>query len=229
MLREHRWPDGVKCPYCGSSNVIRYGRARSKPYVQRYRCKACGKQFSDLTGTPFAWTELPPSEVLTIAYLYFKLGMSQLAIARETSRSRKAVRRQSGSSAGRLRTGFEALRLKGKVEVDEAYMPLGFKGQRRARPRRRDGGRRRGRCTGRKRPFFTLVERGPRKAFFLAEGNASCRTVATVLLRHLERGSTVYTDSFRGYRRVSGLGYEHLSMGALLRRVCCRACAREQC
>jgi len=30
--------------------------ARNKPYLQRYRCKACGKQFSDLTGTPFAWT-----------------------------------------------------------------------------------------------------------------------------------------------------------------------------
>ncbi|RLF07322.1 MAG: hypothetical protein DRJ64_03230 [Thermoprotei archaeon] len=46
----------MECPYCGSSNVIRYSRARGKPYVQRYRCKACGKQFSDLTGTPFVWT-----------------------------------------------------------------------------------------------------------------------------------------------------------------------------
>jgi len=31
--------------------------------------------------------------VLTIAYLYFKLGMSQLAIARETGRSGTTVRR----------------------------------------------------------------------------------------------------------------------------------------
>ena len=112
-----------------------------------------------------------------------------------------------------MRTGFEALRLKGEVEVDEAYVPLGFKGRRRAWPRRRGRGRRRGRCTGRKRPFFTLVERGSRKALFLAERDASCRTVATVLLRHVEPGSTVYTDCFRGYRRVSGLGYEHLSVG----------------
>ncbi len=92
-------------------------------------------------------------------------------------------------------------------------MPLGFKGQRMARPRRRDGGRRRGRCAGRKRPFFTLVERGSRKAFFLAGRDVSGRTVAMVLLGHVERGSTVYTDGFRGYRRVSGLGYEHLSVG----------------
>jgi len=62
------------------------------------------------------------------------------------------------------------LRLKGEVEVDEAYVPLGFKGQRRAWPRRRGGGGRRGRSTGRKKPFFTLVERGSRKALFLAGG-----------------------------------------------------------
>ena len=111
-----------------------------------------------------------------------------------------------------MRTGFEALRLEGEVEVDEAYVPLGFKGQRRARPRRRGEGMRRGRCTGRKKSFFTLVERGSRKVLFLAEGDASCRTIATVLLRHVEPGSVIYTDEFRGYRRVSGLGYEHLSV-----------------
>ena len=93
MLRKHRWPNGIKCPYCKSSKIVKNGKAPNKPYLQRYLCRACGRQFSDTTGTPFAWTELPPSEVLTIAYLYFKLGMSQLAIARETGRSRTAVRR----------------------------------------------------------------------------------------------------------------------------------------
>ena len=71
--------------------MIRYGKAPNKPSAQRHRCKTRGRQFSDITGTPFAWTEPPPSEVLTIAYLYFKLGMSQRAVARETGRSRKAV------------------------------------------------------------------------------------------------------------------------------------------
>ena len=87
---------------------------------------------------------------------------------------------------------------------------MGFEGQRRAWPRRRGGGRRRGRCAGRKRPFFTLVERGSRRALFLAEGDAGGKTIATVLLKHVERGSTVYTDSFRGYGRVGRLGYVHM-------------------
>jgi len=117
-----------------------------------------------------------------------------------------------GSSVKAWKLGFASSKLRGEVEVDEAYVPLGCKGRRQAWPRRRGGGRRRGRCTGRKKPFFTLVERGSRRALFLAEGDASGRTVATVLLGHVKRGSTVYTDEFRGYRRVSGLGYEHLSV-----------------
>ena len=91
ILRQHRWPNGVKCPYCGSTKTRKYGKKPNKPYAQRYLCKTCGRQFSDITGTPFAWTELPPSEALTMAHLYFKLGMSQRAVARETGRSRKAV------------------------------------------------------------------------------------------------------------------------------------------
>ena len=96
--------------------------------------------------------------------------------------------------------------------MDEAYVPLGGKGRRQARPRRRGGGRRRGRSTGRKKPFFTLVERGSRKTLFLAERDASSKTVATVLLGRVERGSVVYTDEFRGYRRVCRLGYVHFSV-----------------
>ena len=49
MLRQHRWPGGVRCIYCGSSRVVKNGRAPNKPNVQRYLCKACGKQFSDIT------------------------------------------------------------------------------------------------------------------------------------------------------------------------------------
>ena len=114
MLRAHRWPNGVKCPYCGSHKIVKNGKAPNKPYVQRYLCRACGKQFNDLTGTPFAWTELPPSEVLTIAYLYFKLGMSQLAIARETGRSRTAVRRVIALFGKAIEAWFRSVEAQGR-------------------------------------------------------------------------------------------------------------------
>ena len=104
------------------------------------------------------------------------------------------------------------MKLRGEVEVDEAYVPVGCKGEERARPRRRGGGRRRGRSAARKKPFFVLVERRSRRSLFLAEKDASSRTVAKVLLRRVGRGSVVYTDEFRGYGRVGGLGYVHFSV-----------------
>jgi len=54
QIRRHRWPNGVKCPYCGSSKVIEYGKAPRRPYLQRYFCTNCRRQFNDLTSTPLA-------------------------------------------------------------------------------------------------------------------------------------------------------------------------------
>jgi len=101
------------------------------------------------------------------------------------------------------------LRFKGEVEVDEAYVPVGQKGEKQEKPRRRGGGRRRGRATGRKRLFFTLVERRSRRALFVAKDDASSKTVKDLLSKRVERGSTVYTDEFRSYERVSRFGYKH--------------------
>jgi len=212
QIRRYRWLNGVKCPYCGSSKVIKYGKTPRRPYLQRYFRTNCRRQFNDLTSTPLAETRIPPSTVLAILYLYHKLDLSQSAVARELGVARTTVIRALRKFSKNLEAWFRLLEARSEVEVDKAYVPLDGKGRRQAWPRRRGGGRRRGRCTGRKKPFFTLVERGSRKALFLAEGDASSKTVATVLLGRVERGSTVYTDEFRGYRRVSRLGYEHLSV-----------------
>ncbi len=42
------------CQRCKSSQVIRWGRFSGR---QRYRCKVCGKTFSDLTGTALAYSK----------------------------------------------------------------------------------------------------------------------------------------------------------------------------
>ena len=46
---EHRWPNGICCPHCGSLNVQTDGKRKRVPY--RCREKECGKQFSTKTGT----------------------------------------------------------------------------------------------------------------------------------------------------------------------------------
>ena len=59
LVRQHRWPDGVRCPTCGSAAVARPGRDDTQPHRQRYRCTACGSRFDDLTGTALAGPHRP--------------------------------------------------------------------------------------------------------------------------------------------------------------------------
>ncbi len=47
LMREHRWPQGVRCPACGGG-VIRDGHDDTQPCRQRRRCKACAGRFDDL-------------------------------------------------------------------------------------------------------------------------------------------------------------------------------------
>src|SRR3954464_6028972 len=54
LVRQQRWPEGVRCPACGSATVIRDGRDDTQEQRQRYRCKACAARFDDLTGTVLA-------------------------------------------------------------------------------------------------------------------------------------------------------------------------------
>ena len=37
LVRQHRWPEGVACPHCGSRHVVRNGRDESQRERQRYR------------------------------------------------------------------------------------------------------------------------------------------------------------------------------------------------
>ena len=54
LVRQHRWPGGVRCPGCGSGMVIRDGHDETQPHRQRYGCKACTERFDDLAGTVLA-------------------------------------------------------------------------------------------------------------------------------------------------------------------------------
>jgi len=59
LVRQHRWPEGVRCPVCDSSAVTRDGHDDAQPCRQRYRCKACSGRFDDLSGTMLAGHHQP--------------------------------------------------------------------------------------------------------------------------------------------------------------------------
>lgn len=54
IVRALRHVRGLSCPRCGAARVVRWGGFAGR---QRYRCKQCGRTFSDLTGSPAAYTK----------------------------------------------------------------------------------------------------------------------------------------------------------------------------
>ena len=59
IVRELRWPNGVTCPSCESTSVIKRGFDDTEPARQRYKCHDCNTRFDDLTDTIFAGHHQP--------------------------------------------------------------------------------------------------------------------------------------------------------------------------
>jgi transposase-like protein len=125
LVRQHRWPDGVRCPGCGSAGVARHGRDDTQPPRQRYRCTACAARFDDLSGTVLAGHHRPLRVWVLCLYLR-GLNLSNRQIAQELDLSVSDVQ----AMTEQLRTGLKApaVVLDGEVEIDEVYIVAGHKG-----------------------------------------------------------------------------------------------------
>jgi transposase-like protein len=53
-LRDARFSQGLACPRCGGRRIQRWGSFAGR---HRYRCRDCERTFSDLTGTPAAYSK----------------------------------------------------------------------------------------------------------------------------------------------------------------------------
>src|ERR671910_634234 len=82
LVRQHRWPEGVRCPACGNGTVVRDGFDDTQAHRQRYRCKACAGRFDDLTGTVLAGHHQPLRVWVLCLYL-MGLNLSNRQIALE--------------------------------------------------------------------------------------------------------------------------------------------------
>ena len=128
LVRQQRWPDGVRCPACGSGAVIRDGFDDTQAHRQRYRCKACAGRFDDLTGTALAGHR-QPLRVWVLCLYFMGLNLSNRQIARELGLGASDVQAMAEALRGGLAAKAPAARLAGEVEIDEVYVVAGHKGQ----------------------------------------------------------------------------------------------------
>ena len=128
LVRQHRWPEGVRCPRCGEARVARDGRDGTRRHRQRYRCAACGARFDDPTGTVLAGHHRP-LRVWVLCLHPMGPDLSDRQIAHEPGLSQPDVQLMTE----RLRQGLAArlppARLEGEVEIDEVYVVAGHKGR----------------------------------------------------------------------------------------------------
>jgi transposase-like protein len=83
-VRELRWPDGVACPSCESTYVIKRGCDDTEPARPRYECHGCDQRFDDLTDTIFAGHH-QPLKVWILCLYFMGLNLSNEQIAHELS------------------------------------------------------------------------------------------------------------------------------------------------
>jgi transposase-like protein len=128
MVRQHRWPEGPRCPGYGSDAVVRNGRDDTQPYRQRYRCQACASRFDDLTGTVLAGHH-QPLRVWVLCLYFMGLNLSNRQIAQELGLSASEVQVMTEQLRNGLVAKAPEMRLAGEVEIDEVYVVAGHKGQ----------------------------------------------------------------------------------------------------
>lgn len=133
---EGRFADETACPHCNAAGAIRHGHANG---LQRYRCRACRKTFTALTGTPLnglhkrgKW--LKQAEAL-------QLGLPLRKVAEDLDLHVSTAHRWRHRFLA-LPESIQATNLCGIAEADETVFLLSFKGQRSGlgrKPRKRGG------------------------------------------------------------------------------------------
>ncbi len=118
VIRQLRWPNGVRCPGCGADHVDKGGFHTHQAHRQRYECQACGCQFDDLSGTVFEGHHQPWR--VWVQCLYFMgLNLSNEQIAAELDVGVGDVQ----TMATQLREGIvvkkKPVQLRGEIEADE--------------------------------------------------------------------------------------------------------------
>ena len=122
----------MRCPRCGAERIGERSERTARGY-RRFRCRACGKQFNERTGTALNRTQYP-ADVIALVVLWrlrYQLSLRDLAemfLARGLVFSHEAVRDWEAKLTPRLAEELRRRR-RGRVGkswyVDETYLRVG--------------------------------------------------------------------------------------------------------
>jgi transposase-like protein len=196
-LVARRWPDGVTCPRCGSSNIL---------FLEKYnrwhcRQKHDAPQFTLKTGTIFEDSPLGLDKWLAAMWqvVNSRNGISSCETARAIGITQKSAWFMDHRIRFALHEGTFDKMFSGEVEADETFI-----GQK-ARNMHKDVRARKITGTGGKDKTMVMgiLERGKdgkaSKVRTSVVSNRKKKALQPEVRKHVQAGSAIYTDSLKSY------------------------------
>ena len=130
IIEKYRWPNGFRCPKCGSRRHSCYRRN-----VLIFQCSDCRKQTTLTEGTLFHSTKLPLRKWFQAMYFLTqtKNNTSMLELRRTLGITYKAVWRMKHKLMQVMCEREQSTMLSGRVEIDDAYLGGELEGGKRGR------------------------------------------------------------------------------------------------
>jgi transposase-like protein len=213
FLEDLRWPTGKPvCPHCGVVDEHYFltpkdGSSRKTTRGQRsqrrvWKCRACRKQFSVLTGTIFHGTKI---SVRTWLFVVFEMCASKNGVsAREIERKYELTPKTAWFMCHRIREAMKrepmSSLLAGRVVADETW--FGGKPSNRHKSKQTKKDHRFGGTE--KTPIVALVSRETGEVRSRALTKVDGTTLRSVLMAETDPASThLHTDSLNAYKRIA--------------------------
>lgn len=197
-----RWPGGVCCPHCGSTNVLPI------PSRHTWECreKHARRQFSVKVGTVFEDCKLTIDKCLIAVWLEVnaKNSISSHEVARHLGVTQKTGWFLLHRIRLALKSGTFEKPMGGIVEADETF--IGGKAEFMHASKRKRVVTGTGPCGSGKTAVMGLLERhsekGKSKVRAKVLPNTKGDTIRTIVREHVEPGTALYTDAFAIYRTL---------------------------
>ena len=191
-----RWPTGYVCPECGNTTGCEI-QARKV-----YQCHHCHHQTSLTAGTIFHGTKLPLTKWFLAIYLLTqrKKSISALQLSREIGVNYNTAWKLKHKLMQVMMERSQASRLKGVIEMDDAYLGGEKAGKR-------------GRGSRNKIPFVAAVETRdgwPMKIQLRRISGFRKACIKRYVQNNIESGAIVYSDGLHCFRVIEESGCHHI-------------------